>query len=64
MNPESKITGAPLKELDFPKDAIIGGVIRGKESIIAVGSTQIMPYDKVAVFALPHAVKEVDKFFN
>ena len=64
VNPESKITGAPLKELDFPKDAIIGGVIRGKESIIAVGSTQIMPYDKVAVFALPHAVKEVDKFFN
>lgn len=64
VNPESKITSAPLKELDFPKDAIIGGLIRGKESIIAVGSTQIMPYDKVAVFALPHAVKEVDKFFN
>ena len=64
VNPESKITAAPLKELGFPKDAIIGGVIRGKESIIAVGDTQIMPYDKVAVFALPHAVKEVDKFFN
>ena len=64
VNPESKITTAPLKELDFPKDAIIGGLVRGKESIIAVGSTRIMPYDKVAVFALPHAVKEVDKFFN
>ena len=62
--PETKITKAPLKDITFPKNAIIGGVIRGNESYIAVGDTQIEAYDRVAVFALPEAVKEVDKFFR
>ena len=60
----SAITKGQLKDLTFPKDSVIGGVIRGSESLIAVGSTKIEPYDRVVVFALPHAVKEVDKFFK
>ena len=62
--PETAITKKTLKEMNFPKNAIIGGVIRGNESFIAVGDTQIQAYDRVAVFALPEAVKEVDKFFK
>jgi len=62
--PETKITKAPLKDMNFPRNAIIGGVIRGNESYIAVGDTKIEAYDRVAVFALPDAVKEVDKFFK
>ena len=62
--PGSAITKAPLREISFPKDAVIGGVIRGTEGLIAVGDTQIEAYDHVAVFALPSAVKEVDKLFR
>ncbi|MGN0201830.1 MAG: Trk system potassium transporter TrkA [Candidatus Cryptobacteroides sp.] len=60
----AKITKAPLKDLSFPKDAVIGGIIRGRESLIAVGDTLIQPFDRVAVFALPEAVGEVDKYFR
>ncbi|MBE6231504.1 MAG: Trk system potassium transporter TrkA [Bacteroidales bacterium] len=62
--PESEITKHQLKDTDFPKNAIIGGVIRGNESFIAVGDTQIQAYDRVAVFALPEAAKDVDQFFK
>ncbi|MBP5482773.1 MAG: Trk system potassium transporter TrkA [Bacteroidales bacterium] len=62
--PDSRITKDILKDIDFPADAIIGGVIRGGDSFIAVGHTRIEPYDRVAVFALPGAVKEVDKMFK
>ena len=62
--PESAITKGALKDLSFPKDSVIGGLIRGSESMIAVGSTRIEAYDRVVVFALPEAVKEVDKFFK
>ena len=62
--PGSKITSAQLKDLDFPGDAVIGGLIRGNESIIAVGDSRIEDYDRVVVFALPQAVKEVDRFFR
>ena len=64
VSPGSAITKAPLKDLSFPRDAVIGGVIRGSESYIAVGTTRIEAYDRVAVFALPSAVKEVDRFFK
>ena len=62
--PGSKITKAPLKDLTFPANAIIGGVIRGGEGFIAVGTTHIEAYDRVAVFALPDSVKEIDKLFK
>ena len=60
----SRITKGYLKDIDFPKEAIIGGVIRGNESYIAVGDTLIEPYDRVVVFAKSEAVKEVDAFFK
>ena len=62
--PNTKITKYPLKDMNFPRNAIIGGIIRGNDSFIAVGDTMIQAYDRVAVFALPEAVKEVDRFFR
>ena len=62
--PGSRITKGALKDIDVPRSAIIGGVIRGGDSFIAVGDTRIEAYDRVAVFALPESVKEVDRFFK
>lgn len=62
--PGSAITSAPLKDINFPKNAIIGGVIRGSEAFIAVGNTLIEAYDRVAIFALPETIKEIDHFFK
>ncbi|MBR1872752.1 MAG: Trk system potassium transporter TrkA [Bacteroidales bacterium] len=62
--PGSLITRNSLKDTDFPDNAIVGGVIRGNDSFIAVGTTRIEAYDRVVVFALPEAVKEVDRFFK
>lgn len=62
--PGSAITKAALKDITFPKNAIIGGVIRGKEAFIAVGSTKIEPYDRVAIFAMPQTLREIDKLFK
>lgn len=62
--PGSAITKKPLKDLGFPSGAIIGGVIRGNEAIIAVGDTLIEPYDRVAIFTLPEDVKEIDRYFK
>ncbi len=55
---------APLKNLDFPEGAVVGGVVRNSEAIIAVGDTQIQAGDHVIVFALPGAVGAVDKMFK
>ena len=62
--PNSWITKGKLKDIGFPQNAIIGGIIRGNDSFIAVGDSEIKAYDRVVVFALPEIVKEVDKFFR
>ena len=64
VNPDSPVTKAPIRDLRFPKDAVIGGIIRGNEAIIAVGDTRIKPYDRVVIFALPTALNRIEKLFN
>jgi len=60
----SKITKGALKDISFPKNAIIGGIVRGEQSFIAKGDTIIMENDKVVVFSLPDAIHKVEKYFN
>jgi len=62
--PGSAVTKNPVKKLKFPKNAIIGGYIRDGEGTITVGDSQVMPGDKVVIFALPGAVNKVEKFFH
>lgn len=64
VQPNSPITKKPIKDLGFPKEAIIGGIVRGEESIIAVGDTRVQSGDKVVVFSLPGGVKQTEKFFR
>ncbi|PKP19741.1 MAG: Trk system potassium transporter TrkA [Bacteroidetes bacterium HGW-Bacteroidetes-21] len=62
--PGSKITTGSLREINFPADALIGGVIRGNNGIIANGKLKIEPYDRVIVFVLPSSINIVQDFFN
>ncbi len=61
---KSKITGSKVKDLKFPKNAIIGGYIRDEKGYITVGDTEIKSGDKVVVVALPGDVSKVEKFFQ
>lgn len=60
----SKITRHQLKDMNFPEDATIGGIIRGNTTIIAKGDVQIQAGDNVVVFALQSAIKKVIKYFQ
>lgn len=58
------ITSGPLKLIDFPRDAIVGGGIRKYKAYIATGDTLIEAGDKVVVFALPSAFDKLNKYFT
>jgi trk system potassium uptake protein TrkA len=60
----SPVTKKPLKDLKFPGGAIIGCVIHNGEVAIPVGSTRINPQDRVVVFTLPRAIKDVEELFS
>ncbi|HOO85404.1 MAG TPA: NAD-binding protein, partial [Prolixibacteraceae bacterium] len=63
-NEGSKATRKKVKDLDFPDNAKIGGIVRGENGFIVTGETQILTGDKVVIFALPKAIKKIDKFFK
>ncbi len=64
VQPDTKITQASLNQINFPKDSMVGGIIRGDTSFIANGYTLIKPGDKVVVFTLPSAIPKVNKLFT
>ena len=64
VKPNSPATKYKVKDLGFPADAIIGGIVRGDKVFIAVGNTEISAYDRVVVFAMPDAIARIGKYFN
>jgi trk system potassium uptake protein TrkA len=61
--PNSAVTKKPIKKLKMPEGAIIGGIVRGNESFIAIGDLQINENDKVVVFSMPYALHKVNQLF-
>tara|TARA_R110002050_G_scaffold89199_2_gene187879 strand:- start:1407 stop:2747 length:1341 start_codon:yes stop_codon:yes gene_type:complete len=59
-----KVTQKAIKDLDLPKGAIIGGVIRDGRGLIPTGDFEIQPLDKVVVFAKTECAKKVSRYFR
>jgi len=63
VKPTSEVAGALIRELDFPREASIGGVIRNATGIIALGDFRIEEGDRVVVCCLPNAIPDIEKLF-
>ena len=63
VKPTSKATDKKIKDLDFPRSAIIGGVIREGEGMIPLGDSKIFAGDRVVVCCLPRSIRKVEKMF-
>lgn len=64
IHKENRLTKKPLRDLKFPKTALVGGVIRGEESLIPTGDFQFQVDDKVIIFALPEAIGKIEQYFR
>jgi trk system potassium uptake protein TrkA len=61
---DSKITKKRLRELKFPHNAIIGGVIRKGRGYTAMGDFQFLPKDRVVVLSQPQCIHQVESLFK
>lgn len=64
VKPGASAAKKQIKHLDCPRGSIIGGIVRGNQSYIAIGDFQIREGDHVVVFALPEALSRVQDLFN
>ena len=60
----SDIVNIPLSKVKFPKEAIIGAIVRGEEIIIPKGHNMIKPHDHLIIFALKKAIPKLEKLFT
>lgn len=61
---KAAICKKPLMKLKFPQNSLIAAILKNDKQLeIPTGSTQVEPGDRVIVFALPGAVKNVEKMF-
>jgi len=63
VKPTSKICNKLIKDLDFPRSAIIGGIIRNGIGITALGDFKVESGDRIVVCCLPQSIKKVESFF-
>ena len=64
IHKNNRVTKLPLRALHFPENAVIAGVVRDDLSFIPNGDSQLAVNDKVIVFVLPSAMRQVEKIFK
>ncbi len=60
----SKITHKKLREVKFPREAIVGGVIRYEKGYIAMGDFEFRAGDRVVVLTTQSCIHEVEDLFK
>ncbi len=58
------LTRKKLRDLHFPKSALVGCVIRGEETLLPNGDFTFQLNDKAIVFAMPGAIAGVERLFR
>jgi len=64
LGPDAKVLNKKLKDLDFPKTAIIGGAIRNEKGYAVRGDFTFQNKDKVVVLSKPECIRKVESFFK
>jgi len=60
----SPLVGPALRDLDLPDGMRIGAIYRGGEVLRPSGGLKIKPKDRIVIFALANAVKQVEQMFR
>ncbi|MBU4258280.1 MAG: Trk system potassium transporter TrkA [Proteobacteria bacterium] len=60
----SEIVGKPLKNISFPKGALVTSIIRNDNIIIPSGDSVIEPDDRIIIFATMQAIPKIEKILT
>ncbi|GAB4112840.1 MAG: Trk system potassium transporter TrkA [Candidatus Caldatribacteriota bacterium] len=63
-NSASRIINRPLKDLNLPKNSIIGAIVRKDKIIIPRGKDIIEPLDRIIIFALSAEIKKIEQIIE
>ncbi len=60
----SKINKKKIRDINFPKNAIVGGVVRKGVGYTTFGDFEFRPKDRAVIMSLPDSIHEVEQYFK
>ena len=57
----SDVVGKPLRNIPFPKGALVVSIIRADEVIIPTGESVIEPEDRIIILSTRQGIPQVEK---
>lgn len=60
LDDKSPVLNKKLWEIGFPKDSIVGCIIRAEQTIIPQGNTELNKGDKVILLSSPEALEKIN----
>ena len=60
----TEVVNKPLKNIDFPENVLVAGILRGNEVIIPRGNTEIRDGDHIVVFCLLSQIAKMEELFR
>ena len=60
----SPLVGRPLRDIELSDDMRIGAILRNGQLIIPRGDTTVLAHDRVIIFAMQKAVRQVEQMFR
>ena len=63
VNQDSKVCDKVIKDLNFPRCAIIAGIIRDGKGYIVLGDFKILNNDRIVVCCMNDSIQKIEKLF-
>ena len=63
VGPEAPLIGTPFREVSFPQGGVVGAIVRGEDVIAPRGDDEVQAGDQVVLFALPEAIRPMERLF-
>lgn len=63
IGPRAPVLGMPFREIDFPRRAVVGAIVRDGEVITPRGDDAVMIGDQVVLFAVPQSMPALERLF-
>ena len=60
----SRVNKKKIKEIDFPKNAIVGGVVRKGIGYTTFGDFEFRPKVRAVIMSLPESIHDIEQYFK
>lgn len=64
VNEKAKACNKKISSISFPRDAVIGAILRSDKVVLPTGDVIIQPGDDIVIFSQPESIPQIESLFT